>query len=103
MKAIDVGYRHFDSAYFYLNEEEIGRAIRKKIADGSVTREDIFYTSKVLCTVPYVYVKSLLLAEELLGEVLFLLVKFSFPRPCTVRRLVRYLLARDVGSNLLEP
>uniref|UniRef100_A0ABI7XT55 NADP-dependent oxidoreductase domain-containing protein n=1 Tax=Felis catus TaxID=9685 RepID=A0ABI7XT55_FELCA len=47
MKAIDVGYRHFDSAYLYLNEEEIGRAIQKKIADGSVKREDIFYTSKV--------------------------------------------------------
>ncbi|XP_058537990.1 prostaglandin F synthase 1-like isoform X1 [Neofelis nebulosa] len=47
MRAIDVGYRHFDSAYLYLNEEEIGRAIRKKIADGSVKREDIFYTSKV--------------------------------------------------------
>ncbi|XP_029809340.1 aldo-keto reductase family 1 member C1 homolog isoform X5 [Suricata suricatta] len=48
MKAIDVGYRHFDSAYFYLNEEEIGRAIWKKIADGSVKREDIFYTSKAM-------------------------------------------------------
>ncbi|XP_043419289.1 prostaglandin F synthase 1-like isoform X2 [Prionailurus bengalensis] len=47
MKAIDVGYRHFDSAYLYLNEEEIGRAIQKKIADGSVKREDVFYTSKV--------------------------------------------------------
>ncbi|XP_053081181.1 prostaglandin F synthase 1-like isoform X4 [Acinonyx jubatus] len=47
MRAIDVGYRHFDSAYLYLNEEEIGRAIRKKITDGSVKREDIFYTSKV--------------------------------------------------------
>nr|XP_035924301.1 aldo-keto reductase family 1 member C4-like isoform X2 [Halichoerus grypus] len=45
--AISVGYRHIDSAYLYLNEEEIGRAIRKKIADGTVKREDIFYTSKV--------------------------------------------------------
>ncbi|XP_064448189.1 aldo-keto reductase family 1 member C1-like isoform X2 [Mirounga angustirostris] len=45
--AINVGYRHIDSAYLYLNEEEIGRAIRKKIADGMVKREDIFYTSKV--------------------------------------------------------
>ncbi|XP_006734819.1 aldo-keto reductase family 1 member C1 homolog [Leptonychotes weddellii] len=45
--AIDVGYRHIDSAYLYLNEEEIGRAIRKKMADGMVKREDIFYTSKV--------------------------------------------------------
>ena len=46
--AIDAGFRHIDSAYFYQNEEELGRAIRSKIADGTVRREDIFYTSKVL-------------------------------------------------------
>ncbi|KAG8515130.1 Aldo-keto reductase family 1 member C15, partial [Galemys pyrenaicus] len=44
--AIDTGYRHIDSAYLYMNEEEIGRAIREKIASGTVKREDIFYTSK---------------------------------------------------------
>ncbi|XP_045385673.1 aldo-keto reductase family 1 member C3-like isoform X2 [Lemur catta] len=48
--AVDVRYRHIDSAYMYLNEEEIGRAIRKKIANGTVRREDIFYTSKVWST-----------------------------------------------------
>ncbi|XP_054582464.1 aldo-keto reductase family 1 member C3-like [Eptesicus fuscus] len=46
-RAIDIGYRHIDSAYMYLNEEEIGRAIRKKIASGTVKRDDIFYTSKL--------------------------------------------------------
>ncbi|KAM8804237.1 aldo-keto reductase family 1 member C3-like [Rhynchonycteris naso] len=45
--AIDVGYRHIDSAYAYLNEEEIGKAIQEKIADGIVKRDDIFYTSKL--------------------------------------------------------
>uniref|UniRef100_H0Y0V7 NADP-dependent oxidoreductase domain-containing protein n=1 Tax=Otolemur garnettii TaxID=30611 RepID=H0Y0V7_OTOGA len=45
--AIEVGFRHIDSAYFYQNEEEVGAAIREKIADGSVKREDIFYTTKV--------------------------------------------------------
>ena len=33
----------------YRNEEQVGQAIRSKIADGTVKREDIFYTSKVLC------------------------------------------------------
>lgn len=45
--AIDAGYRHIDSAYMYLNEEEIGRAIQEKIANGTVKRQDIFYTSKL--------------------------------------------------------
>ncbi|XP_049632268.1 aldo-keto reductase family 1 member C15-like isoform X3 [Suncus etruscus] len=45
--AIDVGYRHIDAAYFYQNEEEVGAAIREKIADGTVRREDLFYTTKV--------------------------------------------------------
>ncbi|XP_066088734.1 putative aldo-keto reductase family 1 member C8 [Saccopteryx bilineata] len=48
--AIDVGFRHIDAAYFYENEEEVGKAIREKIADGSVKREDIFYTTKLWST-----------------------------------------------------
>ncbi|XP_066088730.1 aldo-keto reductase family 1 member C15-like isoform X2 [Saccopteryx bilineata] len=48
--AIDVGFRHIDSAYVYENEEEVGKAIREKIADGTVKREDIFYTTKLWST-----------------------------------------------------
>nr|XP_048316817.1 aldo-keto reductase family 1 member C1-like isoform X3 [Myodes glareolus]XP_048316818.1 aldo-keto reductase family 1 member C1-like isoform X3 [Myodes glareolus]XP_048316819.1 aldo-keto reductase family 1 member C1-like isoform X3 [Myodes glareolus] len=48
--AIDVGFRHIDAAYVYENEEEIGQAIRSKIADGVVKREDIFLTTKLWST-----------------------------------------------------
>lgn len=48
--AIDNGFRHFDSAYLYNVEEEVGQAIRSKIEDGTVKREDIFYTSKLWST-----------------------------------------------------
>ncbi|KAI4575502.1 hypothetical protein MJG53_011705 [Ovis ammon polii x Ovis aries] len=48
--AIEAGFRHIDSAHAYQNEEQVGQAIRSKIADGTVKREDIFYTSKVWST-----------------------------------------------------
>lgn len=48
--AIKVGYRHIDGAYMYSNEAEVGRAIHKKIADGTIRREDLFLTGKLWCT-----------------------------------------------------
>ena len=46
--AIDVGFRHIDAAFFYQNEEEVGKALREKMENGTVKRADIFYTTKVL-------------------------------------------------------
>uniref|UniRef100_A0A2K6EMK9 Aldo-keto reductase family 1 member C3 n=1 Tax=Propithecus coquereli TaxID=379532 RepID=A0A2K6EMK9_PROCO len=48
--AIEAGFRHIDAAYIYNNEEQIGLAIHSKIEDGSVKRENIFYTSKLWST-----------------------------------------------------
>ncbi len=41
--AIDVGYRHVDTATMYRNEREVGRAVR----DSGVRREDLFLTTKL--------------------------------------------------------
>ena len=48
--AIDVGYRHIDTAYIYQNEEMIGRSLRLMFANNKTKREDLFITSKVWST-----------------------------------------------------
>lgn len=45
--AIELGYRHFDTASMYDNEEAVGRALRDAIAAGDVQRDDLFVTTKV--------------------------------------------------------
>ena len=41
--AYELGYRHFDTAWFYQNQREIGELLR----DMHIDRSDIFLTSKI--------------------------------------------------------
>ncbi len=46
-EAIKTGYRLIDTATAYFNEEAVGKAVGRAIADGLTTREELFITTKV--------------------------------------------------------
>ena len=46
-EAIKMGYRHIDCAPLYMNEPEIGMAIKDAISNKEVEREDLWITSKL--------------------------------------------------------
>ncbi|KAM7213801.1 NADP-dependent oxidoreductase domain containing protein [Rhypophila decipiens] len=47
-KALEVGYRHLDCAWYYQNEDEVGDALQDFLSKNpSVKREDIFLCTKV--------------------------------------------------------
>ncbi|XP_029377841.1 aldo-keto reductase family 1 member B1 [Echeneis naucrates] len=48
--AIAAGYRHIDTAYSYKNEVDISKALRSKIQQGIIRRQDMFIVSKLWCT-----------------------------------------------------
>jgi alcohol dehydrogenase (NADP+) len=46
-KALEIGYRHFDCALIYGNENEIGQAISDAIDNKEITRNELWITSKL--------------------------------------------------------
>ena len=45
--ALKMGYRLIDTANAYLNEEAVGKGIKKALDEGLVKREDIFLSTKI--------------------------------------------------------
>jgi diketogulonate reductase-like aldo/keto reductase len=45
--ALEVGFRHFDGAERYRNEEAVGDAMQEVFKAGTVRREDVFVTTKL--------------------------------------------------------
>ncbi|XP_021747202.1 non-functional NADPH-dependent codeinone reductase 2-like [Chenopodium quinoa] len=50
LRAIEVGYRHFDTAHKYKSEQPIGDAVQEALSLGLVqSRDELFITSKLWC------------------------------------------------------
>ncbi|XP_030385407.1 1,5-anhydro-D-fructose reductase isoform X2 [Scaptodrosophila lebanonensis] len=45
--ALDLGYRHIDTAYLYGNEAIIGKVLEETIASGIIKRDEIFLVTKL--------------------------------------------------------
>ncbi|XP_049315094.1 1,5-anhydro-D-fructose reductase [Bactrocera dorsalis] len=45
--AIDAGIRHIDCAPIFCNQEEVGQAIKEKIDEGLIKRENLYISSKL--------------------------------------------------------
>ena len=65
--ALELGYRHIDTAAFYENEKYVANAIKDFISTGTASREDIFVTSKVWKT-ELGYDKTLAAFEKTMDE-----------------------------------
>ena len=50
VQAVKTGYRLIDTAAAYENETAVGKAIKRVIAEGIVSREDLFVTTKLWIT-----------------------------------------------------
>jgi 3''-deamino-3''-oxonicotianamine reductase len=51
LSALDLGYRHIDTAALYPSERVVGEAMAEAVQSGIVvSREELFVTSKVWCT-----------------------------------------------------
>ena len=48
--AIHCGYRHFDCAWIYGNEDIIGKVLKEETEDHGLNREDFFISSKIWYT-----------------------------------------------------
>ena len=47
-EAVRLGYRLIDTARYYGNERGVGNGIRKAVADGLASREELFVTTKIM-------------------------------------------------------
>lgn len=45
--ALELGYRHIDTAWIYKNEKVVGRVVKRWLDSGRITRKELFIVTKV--------------------------------------------------------
>jgi diketogulonate reductase-like aldo/keto reductase len=99
--ALEIGYRHVDTASMYRNEQSVGAAVRRS----GVSREDVFVTTKLFPTHPSAE-RELEKSLERLGFDYVDLYLIHWPVPVMSRRYWRQFgrlqergLAREIGVS----
>lgn len=98
--AIKIGYRHFDCAAIYGNEQEIGQALKDSIKSGEITREDIWVTSKLWNNSHAKHQVSIALKKTLTDLCLDYLDLYLIHWPVCIKPEVRY---PETGSDFILP
>lgn len=87
--AIEIGYRKFDTAAAYFNEEQLGNAIRQS----GIKREEFFITTK-LWVQDYEYDDALRAFDLSMKK-----TRVGLPRPLLDAQTLRELLCRMAGDG----
>ena len=93
--ALDVGYRHIDTAQMYENEKEVGNAI----SDSKIKREEIFITTKIYTLIVKNDGIEDSFENKLLNSFTSLSVKF---RPLRQKKVYQFeTIIQGTGTNKL--
>ncbi|KAE8730240.1 putative NAD(P)H-dependent oxidoreductase 2 [Hibiscus syriacus] len=106
LKAIELGYRHFDTAHIYGSEQPLGEAIVEAISRGLIkSRDELFITSKLWCSDAYGDLVLPALHRSLQNLKLEYLDLYLIHWPLTLKRgryefgvRKEYILPMDFGS-----
>ncbi|XP_018011635.1 aldo-keto reductase family 1 member B1-like [Hyalella azteca] len=96
--AIDLGYRHFDTAWIYGNEVEVGKALKKKFDEGVVKREDLFIVTKLWNT----FHRPAVVEGALRDSLAKLLLVESHPY-LVQRKLIDYCKSKGIAVTAYSP
>ncbi|XP_063931781.1 aldo-keto reductase family 1 member A1-like isoform X2 [Zophobas morio] len=103
--ALELGYRHIDTAFVYDSENDIGRVLKEWISSGKLKREDLFITTKLPMVGVHpdrveIFIKKSLKSLQLDYVDLYLI---HFPVGCKVKEGTGQPYLDENGETAVEP